>query len=1347
MSSLTALIKLGSNRPLTDEEQRDVSRSRRQWFPQTPMSGLPLANQMSSPWRGAVLSGLTGGLAGAAAGLYGGYKVAPSDPTPASGAPDGSASMTDSVSGPAAPAGMSAGSRWGLGGAAIGGLATGGIAAVMSALKRKATNDAILSTLKHNTPENVELLEHDRNVAGRVGETDPLYGALGSLLKMSQDLVKSAVGPVGPVPRGSMKVQSAATGGIGLIGKAGPQGQSRSGINGLLRAESPHSPATVGRPTPESTLASRPTQSANSLPVRPYPNRTASPRRPFISPERPYGITPEEAAVQAPPLPSVLPPALLGGLPRTPRGSAVAPLPGQVKTSADALEKLADDLKKKKKPSAEPAVVPPSSVPWNLASAGLGLAGAASLGAARGFGSEQNVADAIAGFDRMNQPLRPNTTMLTQYADSMNAATQLNPYGIPVPELMPWLRSHPKVMGGYPDPVTGAAVPTPIVDLESWSAGGPGLKEKIPTQTIVQFLKQRLAGVLRGKAPDVAGFLQHGVNIPTYTANTPELLHGARAHYGAFRQGPVAAVSHMMRGPRAAGVVQDPSLTGGKPTTYNEYFTPRLEKFVAQRTKNGLLPNEFDTRYMPAAEQTKLLQDFHASLSPAEQAEKNRLETTDMLNLRDSNTANYRPAIGGLAMVQKALARAGYTAGGAGAGGLLGNALYRYAVPGADRSTLGHALSTGAGAGLGGWAGNWASSDQGRESIGKGYEAVKQLLHLGQAKTGSDVLELTPFAQGFLDRCRRDGIGSDAAYDLLKSAADELGSEIWQEAYPALWKLAGESLGFRTGRAAMSGIEDIASSAAASVSNPPNRPVHGIGVRLGQAVARGAPDASARPPVEATIGAAPPATKVPTALPDKPVFSGAMSPSSVKPGVIGRSQPARTVASMHSPASRSIPMVTGYVPERLRGPEPDPLANAPDKPWYRGPVDGAVGGVMSGIGAIGAGGAAILEPNARRILPSMGDAIHSFRDSMLEWNRTGAEQALRPSKSTALNDELSRGTQSLVPDRMPDGSVDPTSGRNYPVAAGISNAGEGAADLAAQTGLMGGVGKGINMLRGGASKLINRAMLSFPALSQVGQSATNHLYNTSEQGGHAGATRAIQDAIGEDVTIEELPALLAEARRASSGGGNLLSQARELADNTKQEISQGVNQQGQEFLTKGQAIGDDTVARVKAEVDRGLAQVDAFKKTGFGGFFGESGLGTVIGGFADKILGPLVGQEHLAKMPIWAKLAILLGGATALGGGLSGNNQMGMMGLLAAGGGLFGPQLYNQMTGGAKPEAPPTEPTTGTGQPLPAAMTKATQLTNASAGKGLPAAASPAASAVPPAAQPMEPGSTLRAGS
>jgi|GEM_PF-4439114 len=350
---------------------------------------------------------------------------------------------------------------------------------------------------------------------------------------------------------------------------------------------------------------------------------------------------------------------------------------------------------------------------WVLGAGGLG---AASLGTAYGIGSDKQVNNAVAGFRRMNEPLRPNTTLLTQYSDSMAHAAGLNPFGMSAGNLMTKIRSQPWIMGKKP-------------------LAPAGDKDGGFLQGVAGFLGEGTTDpkTKKFKPNPITSFLRQGVGIPGYTTDTPELQAGAKAHYGSFAQGPIASVSHMMRGPRSGYKIEDPALTGGEPMTYKQYFGPRFEKYIRARTKNQLLPNEITTDYLPIEEQTKWLQDFHASLNPAEQAEKTRIETGKMSNLRSANTENYRPVVENMAKIREKMKMFGYTAGGAALGGAAGHYLHKLFGEEDEEGNGGWGRTAAqlGGAGLGGAAGFFGGTEQGRAMLQRLINGTKSASALG----------------------------------------------------------------------------------------------------------------------------------------------------------------------------------------------------------------------------------------------------------------------------------------------------------------------------------------------------------------------------------------------------------------------------------------------------------------------------------------------------------------------------------------------------------------------------------------------------------------------------------------
>jgi len=351
-----------------------------------------------------------------------------------------------------------------------------------------------------------------------------------------------------------------------------------------------------------------------------------------------------------------------------------------------------------------------AGTPWGAL--GATAAGAAGLGTAYGIAGDKELENAVQGFRRMQEPLGPNDTMLSRYAGAMSNAAGLKPFGMPAVELMPRVRQQEWITGKTPLAPGGKASKGGFFeglagllgdDVDTALPPGAFAKQK------QQVAKARLAA---------AKFLRGGMGFPGYTTETPEKFHGARAHYGSFSQGPVAAVSHMMRGPRRHYALSPEFISNsGNPSakSYKSYFGPKYEEFVLART--GMLPNEIDTEYLSIPGQDKLLQEFHASLSPLEQAEKSRIETGEMSGLKSENTRNYEPIVEGAAGIRNKLKQYGITAGGAGLGGLAGHGLYRALTDDDEESTTGGTLSSLAGMGLGGAGAYWSQTEQGKKHI------------------------------------------------------------------------------------------------------------------------------------------------------------------------------------------------------------------------------------------------------------------------------------------------------------------------------------------------------------------------------------------------------------------------------------------------------------------------------------------------------------------------------------------------------------------------------------------------------------------------------------------------------
>jgi hypothetical protein len=149
-------MSLEHKRELTDKERREIERGKQQWIGGPYIPGTSPANMMASPWRQALLAGLTGATGGGLAGAGIGSKFeSKDDPT---GRPT-----------------------------AIGGLAGAGavglLSAAIAALRRAAYNRSITATMRDAPPDYGEA----RSALEQLGSQDPTGGALSSLLKISGD--------------------------------------------------------------------------------------------------------------------------------------------------------------------------------------------------------------------------------------------------------------------------------------------------------------------------------------------------------------------------------------------------------------------------------------------------------------------------------------------------------------------------------------------------------------------------------------------------------------------------------------------------------------------------------------------------------------------------------------------------------------------------------------------------------------------------------------------------------------------------------------------------------------------------------------------------------------------------------------------------------------------------------------------------------------------------------------------------------------------------------------------------------------------------------------------------------
>lgn len=196
---------------------------------------------------------------------------------------------------------------------------------------------------------------------------------------------------------------------------------------------------------------------------------------------------------------------------------------------------------------------------------GLGLGAAGAYGLAQGLASDtqaNRVTDAANNYNPRaftHGELPPNQTGLTYYQNTLSPAAQLKPFGQPVGDALVQVRADPDIM---------------------------------------EFLGTEGYGLYDAKARE--GVLGKG-------------------HYQQFAKGPVPAYAHQMKAqfphtpvPQELGVPEG--------SRYSDWMGRRLEDFVEKETGQRIHPFEFSTSFMPHEEQKALMERFHASLSPEEQA-------------------------------------------------------------------------------------------------------------------------------------------------------------------------------------------------------------------------------------------------------------------------------------------------------------------------------------------------------------------------------------------------------------------------------------------------------------------------------------------------------------------------------------------------------------------------------------------------------------------------------------------------------------------------------------------------------------------------------------------------------
>lgn len=184
--------------------------------------------------------------------------------------------------------------------------------------------------------------------------------------------------------------------------------------------------------------------------------------------------------------------------------------------------------------------------------------------------------------------------------------------------------------------------------------------------------------------------------------------NSGRQHYDMFARGPVAAYAHQMKAKYFDKDV--PAALGGvEGIKYTDWMGRKFEDFTSERAGQRINPFEVTTKFMPHEEQNKLMEDFHASLSPKEQAFRLQVEDLDA-DKYVKQTGNYMPKAQGYLTLRDKLKQTGATLGGAGLGAGVGHALHDLITDededGKHKRDWKYWLATLGGAAAGGFAGN-----------------------------------------------------------------------------------------------------------------------------------------------------------------------------------------------------------------------------------------------------------------------------------------------------------------------------------------------------------------------------------------------------------------------------------------------------------------------------------------------------------------------------------------------------------------------------------------------------------------------------------------------------------------
>lgn len=322
---------------------------------------------------------------------------------------------------------------------------------------------------------------------------------------------------------------------------------------------------------------------------------------------------------------------------------------------------------------------------WPISKTGLGTAlgiGGLALGGhylANSMATDQQAARVQQAAREYNPrafthgELPPNYTGLTYYQKTLSPAAQLKPFGRPVGEALVGLRSNPQVM------------------------------EALGTKSYT--------------LPTAAD--QQGV--------------GGMAHYTMFGNGPVPAYAHQMKA-RLSGLQVPSTLGVPENTMYSDWMGRKLEDFVAQQTGQRINPFEFTTKFMPHEEQLGLMERFHQSLTPEEQAF--RIQSENPGAGYANQVGNYLPKAQALVDTRQRLKDLAIAGGGAAAGALGGDVLHNLLTQDDDPTndddpTVGRTLAMAGGAGLGGLAAYGLGTQNGRQY-------VQGLLNRVMGKTAAD---------------------------------------------------------------------------------------------------------------------------------------------------------------------------------------------------------------------------------------------------------------------------------------------------------------------------------------------------------------------------------------------------------------------------------------------------------------------------------------------------------------------------------------------------------------------------------------------------------------------------------